>query len=216
MTRLQIINFINPSWYKQITEFLQDHPAFNKLIPIVALDEYPTGFNKNPHETDEDAPRNIFETIIYGLAHAAVDIDYGKSQYLKIVAYLRQVDEFTHNMEFPFEVEDIKRRTYKELINTLLDANIGITEMTYEQLHVVENVWNMGESTITLLHLLYGEVENENVLPFGDKQFKRGMKMFYELEDTDKATLKEKTDTWKNKKVGLMFIIQNAHYSEFV
>ena len=40
--------------------------------------------------------------------------------------------------------------------------------------------------------------------------------MFYELEDTDKATLKEKTDTWKNKKVGLMFIIQNAHYSEFV
>ena len=139
MNRLHIINFINPSWHRQITEFLQDHPAFNKLIPIVALDEYPTGFNKNPHETDDDAPRNIFETIIYGLAHAAVDIDYGKSQYLKIVAYLRQVDEFTHNMEFPFEVEDVKRRTYTELINTLLDANIGITEMTYEQLHVVED-----------------------------------------------------------------------------
>jgi len=216
MNRLHIINFINPSWYKQITEFLNDHPTFNKLIPIVALDEYPTGFNKNPHETDEDAPRNIFETLIYGLAHAGVDIDYGKSQYLKIVDYLRQIDTYTKNMEFPFDVEDIKRKTYSELINTLLDSNIGITEMTYEQLHVVENVWGMGESTITLLHLLYGEVENENVIPFGDKQFKRGMQMFYELETSDKETLKEKTDTWKNKKVGLMFIIQYAHYSEFV
>jgi len=205
MNRLHIINFINPSWYKQITEFLNDHPTFNKLIPIVALDEYPTGFNKNPHETDEDAPRNIFETLIYGLAHAGVDIDYGKSQYLKIVDYLRQIDTYTKNMEFPFDVEDIKRKTYSELINTLLDSNIGITEMTYEQLHVVENVWGMGESTITLLHI-----------PFGDKQFKRGMQMFYELETSDKETLKEKTDTWKNKKVGLMFIIQYAHYSEFV
>ena len=64
MNRLHIINFINPSWYKQITEFLEEQPDFNKLIPIVALDEYPTGFNKNPHETDEDAPRNIFETIM--------------------------------------------------------------------------------------------------------------------------------------------------------
>ena len=70
MNRLHIINFINPSWYRQINEFLAEHPSFNKLIPIVALDEYPTGFNKNPHETDEDAPRNIFETIIYYLCAA--------------------------------------------------------------------------------------------------------------------------------------------------
>jgi len=216
MNRLHIINFINPSWYRQITDFLSDHPAFNKLIPIVALDEYPTGFNKNPHETDEDAPRNIFETIIYGLAHAGVDIDYGKSQYIKIVDYLRENDVFTEDMEFPFDVEEKKRRTYTELINTLLRNDIIITEMKYEQLHIVENVWGMGESTITLLHLLYGEVENENVIPFSDKQFMRGMRMFYELENTDKATLKVKTDTWKNKKVGLMFIIQYAHYSEFV
>ena len=51
MNRLNIINFINPSWFKQITEFLTEHPKFGKLIPIVALDEYPNGFNKNPHET---------------------------------------------------------------------------------------------------------------------------------------------------------------------
>ena len=31
-----------------------------------------------------------------------------------------------------------------------------------------------------------------------------------------KKKLKEYTDTWKNKKVGLMFIVQYAHYSEYV
>ena len=81
MNRLHIINFINPSWYRQINEFLEEHPSFNKLIPIVALDEYPNGFNKNPHEDDKDAPRNIFETILYGLAFAGADIDYGKETY---------------------------------------------------------------------------------------------------------------------------------------
>ena len=63
MNRLHIISFINSSWYTQISEFLQEHPAFNKLIPIVALDEYPNGFNKNPHEDEKDVPRNIFEII---------------------------------------------------------------------------------------------------------------------------------------------------------
>ena len=31
-----------------------------------------------------------------------------------------------------------------------------------------------------------------------------------------KEKLKSITDTWTNKKVGLMFIVQYAHYSEYV
>ena len=216
MNRLSIINFINPSWYRQITEFLIEHPKFAKLIPIVALDEYPNGFNKNPHETDDAAPRNTFETIIYGLAHASVDIDYGKSQYLMLTNYLRNTDIFTEDMDFPSDTQPEKVKTYKELINTLLEKNMIIGEMKYEDLHMVENVWGMTESTITLLHLLYDVVTSDRCLPYGDKQFKRGMSMFYELETPTKDQLKEITDTWTNKKVGLMFIIQFAHYSEFV
>ena len=216
MNRLSIINFINPSWYTQITEFLIEHPKFAKLIPIVALDEYPNGFNKNPHETDENAPRNIFETILYGLAHANVDIEYGKSQYLMLIDHVRRYDVFTEDMDFPEETQPDKVRTYKELVNTLLENNIIITEMKYEQLYVVESVWGMTESTITLLHLLYDIVTTDRCLPYNDKQFKRGMSMFYELENSSKAELKAITDTWTNKKVGLMFIIQFAHYSEFV
>jgi hypothetical protein len=217
MNRLSIINFINPSWYKQITEFLAEHPGYNKLVPIVALDEYPSGFNKNPHETDDDAPCNIFETIIYGIAHANADIEYGKSQYLQIVNYLRKHNYFTENMEFPFDVEEIKVRTYIELINTLLENNIIINEMKFEELHIVENVYGMTESTLTLLNLLYAEVTSEKVIPFSDKQFNRGMGMFYDLKEKQTIEqLKEITNTWNNKKVGLMFIIQFAHYSDFI
>uniref|UniRef100_A0A6C0KQ30 Uncharacterized protein n=1 Tax=viral metagenome TaxID=1070528 RepID=A0A6C0KQ30_9ZZZZ len=216
MERLTIINFINPGWFRQIISFLDENPTFHKLLPIVALDEFPSGFNKNPHETDPDAPRNIFETIIYGLALANVDIDYGKSQYVQMVNYLRDINVFTENMEFPFDVEEKKVRTYQELINTLLENNIIITEMKFEELPVVENVWGMTESTITLLHLLYNEVESDRCLPYNDKQFKRGMQMFYELEDTSEDKLKEICSKWTNKKVGLMFVVQYAHYSEFV
>ena len=88
--------------------------------------------------------------------------------------------------------------------------------MKYEDLHIVENVYGMTESTITLLHLLYDVVTTDRCLPYGDKQFKRGMSMFYELELPTKEQLKEITDTWTNKKVGLMYIIQYAHYSDFV
>ena len=63
MNRMNIIQFINPTWHKQLIDFLEEHPAFERLLPIVALDEYPCGFNKNPHESEPNAPLNIFETI---------------------------------------------------------------------------------------------------------------------------------------------------------
>jgi hypothetical protein len=145
-----------------------------------------------------------------------VDIDYGKSQYLKLIKYFREVDMFTEDMDLPEDTQPEKVNTYKGMINTLLENDIIINEMRYEDLHIVENVEGMTESTITLLHLLYDEVTTDRCLPYGDKQFKRGMSMFYDLESPTKAELKKITDTWRNKKVGLMFIIQFAHYSEYV
>jgi hypothetical protein len=186
------------------------------LLPIVALDEYPPGFNMNPCEVDPYAPHNIFETILYGIAHAGVDVDYGKEEYIRMTEHLRKVEKFTHNMDFPFHVKPNKKRTYRELINTLLNKNIEITELKYEQMHEVEGVWGIGESTITLLHLLYDKEESDKVLPYSDKQFNRGMCMFYNLEKPTKKKLKEITNTWRNKKVGLMFVVQYAHYAEFV
>jgi hypothetical protein len=217
MGRLHIINFINPSWYIQINEFLQEHPAFYKLIPIVALDEYPNGFNKNPHEDDKDAPINIFETILYGLAFAGADIDYGKYQYLLMQNYFRE-SELYEDMDMPEDAQPEKVPIYKALVKRLLEEKISIEELSYcpEHMEVIESVEGMTESTVTLLYLLYDEVTRDRCLPYGDKQFKRGMSMFYELENPTKEELKAITNTWTNKKVGLMFVVQYAHYSEFV
>ena len=216
MNRLHIINFINASWYNQIIDFLDEQPSFKKLIPIVALDEYPNGFNKNPYEDDKDAPRNIFETILYGLALAGADVDYGKAQYVMILNYFRQCDVFTEDMDLPDDTQPEKVPIYKALVNKLLEKDIIINELKYEDMEIIESVEGMTESTITLLHLLYNEVTSDKCLPYGDKQFKRGMSMFYDIEKPTKEKLKLITDTWTNKKVGLMFIVQYAHYSEFV
>lgn len=218
MNRLYIINFINPSWYTQITEFLQENPDFKKLLPIVALDEYPNGFNKNPHEDDKDAPRNIFETIIYGLALAGADVDYGKGQYLMMTNYFRKYEELSYDMELPNNTQPEKVPIYKALIKKLLDEDIRMEELIYSPQHmaVIESVEGMTESTVTLLYLLYDEVTRDRCLPYGDKQFKRGMCMFYGLENPTKEELKAITCKWTNKKVGLMFVVQYAHYWEFI
>ena len=216
MNRLQIINLINSSWYRQITEFLEEQPAFDKLIPIVALDEYPNGFNKNPHEQDDDAPRNIFETILYGLALAGADVEYGKSQYLMMLEYFRNCNVFEEDMDMPEDTQPEKVQIYKNLVNKLLEKNIVSNDLKYEDMEIIESVEGMTESTVTLLHLLYDDVYSDKCLPYGDKQFKRGMTMFYELDEPKKDILKAITNTWGNKKVGLMFVVQFAHYSEFV
>ena len=216
MNRLHIINFINASWYNQIIDFLDEQPSFKKLIPIVALDEYPNGFNKNPYEDDKDAPRNIFETILYGLALAGADVDYGKAQYVMILNYFRQCDVFTEDMDLPDDTQTEKVPIYKALVNKLLETNIIVNELKYTDIKIIESVEGMTESTVTLLHLLYDEVTSDKCLPYGDKQFKRGMSMFYDIENPTKEKLKLITDTWTNKKVGLMFIVQYAHYSEYV
>jgi chemotaxis protein histidine kinase CheA len=216
--RLHIINFINTSWYIQINQFLEEHPAFYKLIPIVALDEYPNGFNKNPHEDDKDAPKNIFEIVLYGLAFAGADIDYGKYQYLMMQNYFRECGEIYKDMEMPEDAQPEKVPIYKALVNKLIENNISTEELMYcpEHMEVIESVEGMTESTVTLLYLLFDEVTRDRCLPYGDKQFKRGMSMFYELENPTKEELKAITDTWTNKKVGLMFVVQYAHYSEYV
>jgi hypothetical protein len=217
MNRLQIICFINPSWFAQIVQFLYEQPAYNKLLPIVALDEYPNGFNKNPYEEDKDAPRNIFETILYGLALAGADVDYGKDQYLMMISHFRQFDELSEDIEMPPTTQPEKVPIYKALVKKLLDENILVDELTYEHhMPVIESVEGMTESTVTLLYLLYDEVNSPRCLPYGDKQFKRGMCMFYGLENPTKEELIEITNKWGNKKVGLMFVVQYAHYSEYI
>jgi len=216
MNRMNIIQFINPGWYKQLVDFLKEHPAFEKLLPIVALDEYPCGFNKNPHESEPNAPLNIFETILWGISHAGVDMKYGDKQYLQMLKYMREVPYFTQNMEFPFEVQEKKIKTYRSLINMCLERNISPPELTLEHMSFVEYVEDIADSTIVYVYMLYGSLDDPNVIPHADEYFNKGIEMFYGIPNPTRQQIKSITDTWSNKKVGLMFITQYAHYSSYI
>lgn len=216
MNRLSIIQFINPSWHKQIVDFLQEHPSFERLLPIVALDEYPCGFNKNPHETETNAPTNIFETILWGISHAGVDFKYGDKQYFQMLKYMREVPYFTEDMDFPFDVQEKKIKTYKSLINICIDHNINPHELSLADMPLIEYVEDIADSTIAQVYLLYGDVGDDNVIPHADEFFNKGIEMFYGVPKPNRAQIKAITDTWSNKKVGLMFITQYAHYSSFI
>jgi hypothetical protein len=223
MNRLNIINFINPSWHSQIIEFLVDRPEFTKLLPIVALDEYPTGFNKNPHETDENAPINIFETIIYGISHAGLSVEDGNQHYKDVLHFFRS--EYVYNKDNPFP-DDIpfsfsapikKLETYTDLVRTLFDQHIfNPHNMTFKDLKIAESIGGIGDSTIDLVNLLHCNIDDACVIP-SDPHFIAGINKFFGLALTDitEPKMKEITGAWKNKKVGVMFIIQYAYYSEF-
>jgi len=215
MERLVFIGLINPEWYKQINDFLEENPTYKKLIPIVAVDQHPNGFN--PSDVDEFSPTNIFETMLHGLAFAEEsNIDYPAYQYRILVTYLRKT-KLTKDMDFPPEISERKVRTYRELINTILDNGIEANDFKYQDFHLVENIYGMSESTITLIHLLHDELTSDRCIPYGNKQFVNGIMMFYKLDTPPTLEfMKEVTSKWTNKKVGLMFIVQCAHFGQYI
>jgi hypothetical protein len=221
MNRLTVIHLINPSWHSQIIGFLDEHPEFSKLIPIVALDEYPAGFNKNPHETDEDAPINIFETIIYGVSHAGLSPEDGQEHYIEVLKFFRLNYDRLSSMQcideetaFPFSGLPKKLIAYRELVNKLIEYGIMIHEMKIEDLHIAVLNQGIGDSTIDLVYLLHSNIDDDRSIPYTDDKFIEGMKNFFGLTDASEPKLKEITKTWKNKKVGVMFIIQFAYYAD--
>ena len=216
MNKLNVIQFINPSWHRQLTEFLDDHPYMFRLLPIVAIDEYPAGFNKNPQEKDPEAPRNVFETLLYGIAISNVDNNEGRILFIKIATFLRSLNKLEKDLYIPVEMTPRKRRTIQDLINLLIDNGTPPFEMQYSQWQLVYPIDGIGDSVFDLLHLLYAAVDDETVIPYTEPNFVRGMEMMYGVEQPTVEELKEVTKTWRNKKVGTMFITQYAHYSKYV
>ena len=218
MDNLNIIQYINPNWHSQIITFLKEHAEFYKLLPIVAFDEFPPGFNRNPNECEINPPQNIFETLVYGISHAnSSSLTEGKEQCVAMLAYLRSINAYTEtDITFPETVLSNNAVICKKMVTALIDNDIIINDMSLDDLSVVEQVEGVPKNTIALVYMLYAETNDERVIPYRDSYFTSGMEMLYGWthESSTKEQIKEKTDTWDNKKVGVMFIIQYAyHYS---
>lgn len=215
MNRLIAIKLINRGWYDQVSEFLTEHPEFNKLLPILAIDEYPGGFNKNPGEDNPNAAMNIFETILFGVSISNVPQDDGKKQFVELVKYFREVPFFHKDMVPNVKLEDKKLKTYQNFINELIDNEINPNEMTLDDLYIPQRIIGIGDSVLDLVYLLYADTDDERVVPYLEEKFVEGMNRLYRKK-LSYEEIREKTDTWKNKKVGVMFITQYAHYYRYL
>lgn len=213
--RLVAIKFLNRGWYEQVNEFLIEHPEFNKLIPILAIDEYPAGFNKNPGENNPNAALNIFETILFGVSISNVPQEDGKKQFIELVKYFREVPFYHKDMVPNIKLEDKKLRTYQNLINELIDNEINPNEMTLEDLYIPQRIIGIGDSVLDLVYLLYADTDDERVVPYLEEKFVEGMERLYKKK-LSPTEIKMKADTWKNKKVGVMFITQYAYYYKYL
>lgn len=218
MNKLSIIYHINPGWLKQITDFLEDHPEFLKLLPIVAIDEFPVGLNKNPYENEKNAPTNIFETVLFGIGQADSEVAEGKEQFVLMLSHIKSVDIYNGEpIEFPPAVIPFKAMVANRLIKALNDRDMKMEDLRLDHMDdIVEHVEGVTKNTIAFVNLIHAEKDAESVIPYRDSYFIAGMEMLYGLENMTKEEIKAKTDTWKNKKVGVMFLIQYAYYPSFV
>ena len=215
MNRLIAIKLINKGWYDQVNDFLNDHPEFNKLIPILAIDEYPSGFNKNPGENNPNAAMNIFETILFGVSISNVPQEDGKKKFVELVKYFREVPFFHKDMVPNVNLEDKKLKTYQNFINELIDNEINPNEMTLDDLYIPQRIIGIGDSVLDLVYLLYADTDDERVVPYLEEKFIEGMNRLYRKKLSHEE-IREKTDCWKNKKVGVMFITQYAYYYKYL
>jgi hypothetical protein len=208
--RLQVISQFNPEWHLRIVAFVEENPEFEILLPYASITEFEFGFNKNPDEPyNQEAPRNIFETLIYSIAASGVNMKYGYKQYKQIIGYLRSVNYLEEDMVFPFKVQPKKQQIYKDLINILLRNDIITSEMTLEHLEIVKEVKGIGITTLSLCHRLYGDGQ---LVPYSDRNFIKGFCKLYKKSNVSEGQIIEVTNKWKDKMVGTMFMYQCCHY----
>jgi len=214
MNRLVLIGLINNSWFKQIAQFLQENDDFVRLLPIVAFDEYPPGYNKNPNENNPENPSTIFETLIYGISTGGFTLVQGKKEYARILGFIKENNTFEKMQKFPFKIPPKKLKTYHDIFDILIDNNINPKEMQFQHIELIKDVVGVTANNLAVLYLLYADINDERVLPYHDPQFKDGMQKYYKLPNNYvKEDLQKLTAQWRNKKVGMMFVIQYLHYS---
>lgn len=196
--RLTLVKLIDPLWHQQIISFIEENPEFEILIPYTSLTKYPVGFNKNAAEPfDPDAPRTIFETLIFAISAAGVKAEYGYNQYKQITSYLRTIDILDENIEFPFKIQPKKINIYKNLFTTLLQNNINMNSMRLEDLEIVKQVKGIGITALSLCEQLYGD---GLIVPYSDSQWCRGFSKFYNIKKPTKKQILEISNKWTNKK----------------
>ena len=214
--RMSIIAMKDPVWFQDISRFLEENTEFQQLLPYVALTRFPIGYNKNPGETYRpDAPSNLFEAVLFGIAESGVRATYGQNQYNQIMTYIRNMPLCDiYFQEFPFRVQPKKQPIYHNFIQVLIKHGFkNQTDLnTISQLHnIADELKGVGPTTIHLCEMLFGS-SNEVTIPYTDRGFRSGYSKFYKIPKPTKRQMLDTAQKWTNKTVGIMFVMQCFYY----
>lgn len=216
--RLSILKQVNPIYAEEIESFVKNNPEFLKVGHILALSEYPHGYNKNPGEKYNPlAPTTIFEHLVYYIACIGVNYDYALKQWEIILKTLRNKSVYQNDMLDKLDLSVLqkkKQQIYKDLCILLRKYEIfPNNSLNYQQvINICKELKGVGQGCVNHLTLFYGDKNNVSV-DYTDFTFMKGFIKFYNLQEkpTKKEILKL-TSNWSNIKIGNMFMFQCAHY----
>lgn len=197
----------NYKYATEIIDFMEHNPEFLKVGHLISLTEKSVGFDK------PEMPKCIFETLIYYIAEAGVNANYGYKQWSIIKDYIREhQDDPLTNLLDNVNIQPKKRQIYTDINVYLNKNNIKHYNLTLNVvIKMQNNIKGIGDGCITFLSEMF---DGKVMLPnYSDIGFKKGFQKFYNLKKRPtKKEIFEKTKDWSNIKIGNMMMLQCYHY----
>jgi hypothetical protein len=142
--RISWLLYTNYKYATEIIDFMERNPEFLDIGRLISLTEKPI-YNSN-------APQGIFETLIYYIAEAGVNANYGNQQWISIKGYMQshQDDPLT-NLSNDIKVQLKKQQVYADINSYLERHDIKYYDLTLDN---VKNNWMFVIYFIGYIHLL--------------------------------------------------------------
>lgn len=209
--RLSYLYYVNPSYASKILNLMDNNPEFLSIGHLIALTEYPVNFNFS-EKHNSDAPANVFEFLMYYIAEAGVNANYGHQQWLKIKNYIRLHKDNPLDHLTDIDLQPKKKQVYIDLNLTCLKYNIKPYHLTLNNIITFKSeIKGIGDGCITFLQSLYSE--DEPLPNYSDIGFKKGFMKFYKMDKKPtKKQVFEKSKNWSDVRIVNMLMMQCYHY----
>jgi len=196
--RLEVIFSTNPTYGCRIIDFISKNPEFESIAYLFPLTDKLICFNK---DTD---PKCMFEFLLYYIAEAGVNANYGHQQYLII-------RQNFNNLNLS-NIQPKKKQVYIDINNYLLKRNIKPNELKLEDIvDLKNNVKGVGDGCLTFLYTIY-DTDKVTLPNYSDIGFKKGYQKFYKLDyRPTKAEIIKKSKGWTD--VHLVNVLMQQCYT---
>lgn len=175
--RLMYVKMTDPEWGCLIQDLFDTNPEFRPYIGIVPMTRYPMGYGLNPGEPSRpDMPQNMFEHLIYYIAEAGVNSNYGHKQWDLISQALRSHDGDLKQVLCKFKslIQPKKVQTYIDLAECLKPP------MNLSDLDIIKEIKGIGIGAIAQIRHFYSdEIDTASL---SDRGFISGLMKIYNFQ----------------------------------